>query len=161
MKSLKEYYKQKLVNSFLEEAKKQETFVISDKEEKIRQREAEDPELPSKRFYRLSRSLRIADEMRNRASTSVGFGPYGTLDHAQYDLQRQSRFASPITPEVREISSQLKAERENKTRNLLATVHHFSREHGIPLRSEHIEGIDFTDPNIQSHIRTISSRLGL
>lgn len=70
--------------------------------------------------------------------------------------------AERIAADAAADKAELEAKRST-TRRLLNTVHHFSREHGIQLGPEHIEGIDFTDPNIdvQSHIRTISSRLGL
>lgn len=51
--------------------------------------------------------------------------------------------------------------REEITRNLLDTVHHFSRNHNISLTPEHIEGLDFSNPDIESHIKEISRRLGI
>lgn len=63
-------------------------------------------------------------------------------------------------PQERQPSEEEKTKRE-ATRRLLNTVHHFSREHGIQLKAEHIEGIDFSDSNFAGHIKTISSRLGI
>lgn len=51
--------------------------------------------------------------------------------------------------------------REEITQNLLDTVHHFSRNHNISLAPEHIEGLDFSNPDIRLHIREISRRLGI
>lgn len=51
-------------------------------------------------------------------------------------------------------------QRRARIRNLLDTVHHFSRNHGIELKPEHIEGIDFNNPDIRLHIAEIARRLG-
>ena len=66
---------------------------------------------------------------------------------------RPFRNAMPATDEDKD--------RVEKTKNLLNTVHYFSRQHGVELNAKHIEGIDFSNPDIQSHVDAISSRLNM
>ena len=66
---------------------------------------------------------------------------------------RPFRDAMPATAEDKE--------RVEKTKNLLNTVHYFSRQHGVELNAKHIEGIDFSNPDIQSHVDAISSRINM
>lgn len=43
--------------------------------------------------------------------------------------------------------------------NLLNAVHHYSRNFGISLKPEHIQGIDFSTGSLDDHIDQISARL--
>lgn len=68
-------------------------------------------------------------------------------------------FRSPRARSVEETAED--KDRVEKTKNLLNTVHYFSRQHGVELNAKHIEGIDFSNPDIQSHVDAISSRLNM
>lgn len=97
--------------------------------------------------YMAAKAARIADAFNARHQRPAR--PSGLRRPARLDPGVESS----STPTEEEIQKTL------RTRNLLDTVHHFSREHGIELNAEHIAGIDFSNPDISSHIAEITRRL--
>ena len=85
-------------------------------------------------------------------------------DHYRRQTSEEDRLperSRVLQPRSTENEPESEVRREEFTQNLLDTIHHFSRNHNISLSPEHIEGLDFSNPDIRSHIREISRRLGI
>jgi hypothetical protein len=174
MISLKEYYKNRLLYNLVEASSSPDRYELRgsssrDRDELRGLRAHFEPAIDSTvanivepegkvmgRNFELMAARRAATQ--NNAFNAA-FSPIRyefTPDRTDAKRWAKTRFVRhEWTPTAEE-----KAKKET-TRRLLNTVHYFSREHGIQLEPKHIEGIDFSDPNFQSHIDTVSSRLGL
>lgn len=95
--------------------------------------------------YRAARAARIADRL------------YAQYQRPVYPRKGSTRLVRDV--ESSSVPTEEEIQKTLRTRNLLDTIHHFSREHDIELKPEHIEGIDFSNPDIKSHIAEITRRL--
>lgn len=167
MISLKEYYKNRLLNNLVESSSSRRSDLshfrdlILGREPAIDSTVANIVEPEGKvmgRDFELMAARRAAT--KNNAFNAV-FTPIrskSTPERTTAARWANTRFVRDELPPTATAAEKAKKE---TTRRLLNTVHYFSREHGIQLEPKHIEGIDFSDPNFQSHIDTVSSRLGL
>ena len=158
--NLKEYYKERLNASLMTEGK-------------------ESYKLPTERLYSAGSELSVARRAATNANNFNAF--YKPLQSKNMDspnkppeeylnkIQTSGRNWTPTPgsypfrfPRARSAEETAEdKDRVEKTKNLLNTVHYFSRQHGVELNAKHIEGIDFSNPDIQSHVDVISSRINM
>ena len=154
--NLKEYYKERLNASLMTEGK-------------------ESYKLPTERLYSAGSELSVARRAATNANNFNAFykplqsknmnSPNKPPEEYLNGLRTSWRNWTP-TPGNRPFRDAMPAtaedkDRVEKTKNLLNTVHYFSRQHGVELNAKHIEGIDFSNPDIQSHVDVISSRINM
>lgn len=105
-------------------------------------------------------------ENRRRNPNSISMDPYSSddVEEVNPDMDRLSP-RDPRRPEnLGSLSASRSADPENgraryRTQRLLDAVHYFSNVHNFQLKPEHIEGIDFSMGDPETHIDAIFNKL--